>query len=143
MPKDFSNWMGMNSASDPSSPTGIKGTEFQDWANLVGPSDYLKASMGDPNAIAKVAGSSGNQGSNTGVAPPTNWGEFAQQAVAPIQQKFTNISNAASQLGQGNTFGAYSALKGRSTPTALTKPTLNPTQETTTEASFGGFDFSR
>jgi hypothetical protein len=90
----------------------------------------MKAASGDPSAVG-------------GVAPPSNWTEFAQQAVAPIQQKFTNVSNAASQLGQGNTFGAYSALKGRSTPTALTKPTLNPMQETTTEEPSGGFNFSR
>jgi hypothetical protein len=130
MPKDFGNWIGMNTASDPSSPTGVKGTEFQDWSNLVGPSDLMKAASGDPTGVA-------------GVAPPSNWTEFAQQAIAPIQQKFNNVSNAASQIGQGNTFGAYSALKGRSTPTALTKPTLNQTQETTTEAPSGGFDFSR
>lgn len=130
MPKDFGNWIGMNSAADPSSPSGVKGTEFQDWSNLTGPSDLLKAAYG-----AQATGSA--------VPPPSNWTEFAQQAVAPLEQKFNNISNAATQLGQGNTFGAYSALKGRSTPTALTKPTLNPMQETTTEEPSGGFNFSR
>lgn len=130
MPKDFGNWIGMNTASDPSSPSGVKGTEFQDWSNLTGPSDLLKASYGVP-------------ASEGGVAPPTNWTEFAQQAIAPVQQKFTNISNAASQLGQGNTFNAYSALKGRSTPTASTKPTLNATPESGNEAPSGAFDFSR
>lgn len=128
MPKDFGNWIGMNTAADPSSPSGVKGTEFQDWSNLTGPSDLMKAAYGDPTA--------------GGVAPPTNWTELAQQAVAPIQQKFTNISNAASQIGQGNTFGAYNALKGRSTPTALTKPTVTPNQETN-ESGGGPFDFSR
>jgi hypothetical protein len=130
MPRDFGNWIGMNTAVDPASPSGIKGTEFQDWANLTGPSDMLKAAYGVP-------------ATGTAIPPPSNWTEFAQQAVAPTQQKFTNISNAASQLGEGNTFGAYSALKGRSTPTALTKPTLNQTQETKTESPFSGFDFSR
>jgi len=130
MPRDFGNWIGMNTASDPSSPSGIRGTEFQDWSNLVGPSDLLKASYG-----AQATGSA--------VPPPTNWTEFAQQAVAPIEQKFNNISNAATQLGQGNTFGAYSALKGKSTPTALTKPTLNQTQESGNEAPSSAFDFSR
>jgi hypothetical protein len=130
MPRDFGNWIGMNTATDPASPTGVKGTEFQDWSNLTGPSDMLKAAYGVP-------------ATGTAIPPPNNWTEFAQQAVAPIQQKFTNISNAASQLGEGNTFGAYSALKGKSTPTALTKPTLNQAQETTTEPPFSGFDFSR
>lgn len=137
MPKDFGNWIGMNSVADPSSPSGIRGTEFQDWANLVGPSDLMKASMGDPNAITKVAG--GGADTSGGVAPPTNWGEFAQQAVAPIQQKFSNLSNAAGQLAQGNTFNAYSAYKGRQVPTATTKPVTTPEPQ----VSSGDFDFSR
>lgn len=120
MPKNFQNWIGMNSAADPSSASGIPGTEFQDWSNLNGPSDYMKMASGAE-----------------GVAPPANWSEYAQQAVAPIQQKFNNLSTAASQLSQGNTFNAYQAYKGKSTPTALTKP------DVTNESTNGGYDFSR
>lgn len=128
MPQNFQNWMAIDKFSDPSSPSGIPGTEFQDWSNLVGPSDYLKKAAG-------VAGSAGAP-----VAPPQNWADLAQQAIAPVQQKFNNLSDAASQLGQGNTFNAYQAYKGRALPTA------NPMQTDTNqpvEQETSGFNFSR
>ena len=50
------------------------------------------------------------------VAPPQSLGEMAtqqfNQAVAPIQQKFTNISNAATQFGQGNFAQGVNAYRG-------------------------------
>jgi len=128
MPQNFQNWMGIDKLSDPSSPSGIPGTEFQDWSNLVGPSDFLK----------KAVGATGS--ASAPVAPPQNWADLAQQAIAPVQQKFNNLSDAASQLGQGNTFNAYQAYKGRPLPTA------NPMQPQTTqpvEQEASGFNFSR
>lgn len=125
MPKNFQNWMGIDKAVDPSSASGIPGTEFQDWSNLTGPSDILKASFGMQKQGAAP------------VAPPQNWGQAMDQAIAPFQQKFENVSNAMGQLGQGNTFGAYAAMKGQ-------KPMVGPQpqeQQATTEDS--GFNFSR
>lgn len=128
MPRNFQNWMALDAPQSPSSPSGVPGTEFQDWANIVGPSDILKKSIGVPSSAGAP------------VAPPENWADFAQQAIAPVQQKFNNISDAASQLGQGNTFNAYQAYKGKTLPTA------NPMQPQTTqpvEQEASGFNFSR
>lgn len=128
MPQNFQNWMGLDAApQNPSSPSGIPGTEFQDWSNLTGPSDIFKQAMG----VQRPGASS----PNAPVVPPQNWGEAFSQAIAPFQQKFENISNAASQLGQGNTFNAYSALKGQK-PVAATEQKNPSTEE-------GGFNFSR
>lgn len=128
MPQNFQNWMGLDKPADPSSASGIPGTEFQDWSNLTGPSDFLK----------KAVGATGSAGAP--VAPPQNWADLAQQAIAPVQQKFNNLSDAASQLGQGNTFNAYQAYKGRALPTA------NPMQAETTqpvEQETSVYNFSR
>ena len=124
MPQNFQNWIGLDKAADPSSASGIPGTEFQDWSNLTGPSDLLKASFG----VQKQAAAP--------VAPPQNWGQAMDQAIAPFQQKFENVSNAVGQLGQGNTFGAYSAMKGQK-PMVVSQP---QSQETTEDS---GFNFSR
>lgn len=125
MPQNFQNWMGIDSAPQAlSSPNGMPGTEFQDWSNLTGPSDLIKRSTGIPSS------------SSAGVVPPQNWGQTIDQAIAPFQQKFENVSNAVSQLGQGNTFGAYAAYKGQ-------KPTVGPQPQTVEPSNNGGFDFSR
>lgn len=122
MPQNFQNWMALDTPQNPSSPSGIPGTEFQDWSNMTGPSDFLKKAVSAPTAGA--------------VAPPQDWAEFAQQAIAPVQQKFNNLSTAASQLGEGNTFNAYRAYKGGALP-AVNQPEPAVQQET------GGFNFSR
>jgi len=125
MPRNFQNWMGMDVAAAPSSASGMPGTEFQDWANLTGPSDVVKASLAVPKqGVAPVA-------------PPQDWNQAMNQAIAPFQQKFENVSNAMGQLGQGNTFDAYAAMKGQ-------KPMVGPqpaAQQATQEDS--GFNFSR
>jgi hypothetical protein len=126
MPQNFRNWMALDKVSDPSSPSGIPGTEFQDWSNLTGPSDLIKAGM-----------------TGQGVAPPQNWTKLAQQAVAPIQNKFNNISNAATQLGQGNTFNAYNSLKGRPLTNTQNPAQVSLQQTTPDNSAAGGFDFSR
>ena len=125
MPRNFQNWMGIDKAVDPASASGIPGTEFQDWSNLTGPSDILKASFG----VAKPGAAA--------VVPPQNWGQAMDQAIAPFQQKFENVSNAMGQLGQGNTFGAYAAMKGQA---PMVGPQPQEEQATTQDS---GFNFSR
>ena len=66
----------------------------------------------------------GMGGGGEGVAPPQTMSEFAQQAIAPVQQKFQNLSNAATQLGQGNAMNAYNAAQGKYQPP--TTPTVKP-----------------
>ena len=44
-----------------------------------------------------------------GVPPPESMSDVFKQAIAPAMQKYTNISNAATQLGQGNVIQAYNA----------------------------------
>lgn len=126
MPQNFQNWMALDVPQSPSSPSGIPGTEFQDWSALAGPSDYLKRAAGIPSG-----------GSAAPVAPPQNWADMAQQAIAPVQQKLTNIANTATQLGEGNTFNAYQAYKGRPMPNQV------QTQETPVQQEPVGFNFSR
>lgn len=139
MPQNFQNWQSMGASAapqNPSSQSGMPGTEFEDWSNLTGPSDILKQAFG-------VQKPSGFNNSAAPVPPPQNWGEAMDKAVAPFQQKFENVSNAMGQLGQGNTFNAYSAYQGQ-------KPAVGPQPQTglpqvgqPQEAANGGYDFSR
>jgi hypothetical protein len=139
MPQNFQNWqsLGFDAAPQaPSSPSGIPGTEFQDWSNLTGPSDILKQAMG-------VQKPSGFNNSAAPVPPPQNWGQAMDAAIAPFQQKIDNFSNAAGQLGQGNTFGAYAAYKGQKPAVGPQPQAGQPQAEQPQEANSGGFDFSR
>jgi len=140
MPQNFQNWqsLGISDApQSPSSPSGIPGTEFQDWSNLTGPSDLLKQAF-------KVQKPSGANNSADPVAPPKDWGDAMNVAIAPFKQKFQNISNAAGQLGQGNTYNAYAALKGQTpaVPAAPAAPALAGQQPQATGES-SGFNFER
>lgn len=74
---------------------------------------------------------------DTGVAPPTTFGElFEQKAIAPAQKALGNlqntasiISNTASQISQGNAVGAYNASKGMKPATPTQAPTtVQPAQ---------------
>lgn len=60
--------------------------------------------------------------------PPQSFGEMASQqmsqAVAPVQQKFTNASNAASQFGQGNFVQGINAYRGYSVPQPQPQPSI-------------------
>jgi hypothetical protein len=133
MPQNFQNWqsLGFDAApQSPTSPSGIPGTEFQDWANLSGPSDILKKMSG-------IQKPSGWNNSAAPVAPPQNWGQAMDQAIAPFQQKIENVTNAFGQLGQGDTFGAYASLKGQ-------KPMVGPQpQQPQAAQEDSGFNFSR
>lgn len=131
MPQNFQNWQALSFGAAPQSPTsqsGILGTEFEDWANQTGPSDLLKQAFG----IQRPAGAN----NSAPVAPPQNWGEAMDQAVAPFKQKFENVSNAMGQLGQGNTFGAYSSIQGQ-------KPMVGPQPQPQQTTEDSGFNFSR
>ena len=58
--------------------------------------------------------------------------DFAQQAIAPVQNTYQNFSNTATQLGQGNPMNAYNAAQGRyPAPTAPTLPTVKPPSSVT------------
>lgn len=63
-----------------------------------------------------AAGGATPEQSSAPVAPPQSFGEMAtqqfNQAIAPVQQKFTNISNAATQFGQGNFTQGVNAYRG-------------------------------
>lgn len=139
MPQNFQNWQALSFGAAPQSPSsqsGIPGTEFEDWANLTGPSDILKQAFG-------VQKSGGSSNSASAVPPPQNWSEAFDAAVKPYQQKFENVSNAMGQLGQGNTYGAYSAMQGQK---PMVGPQSQPQQympQPQEQAEDSGFNFQR
>lgn len=75
-------------------------------------------------------------GGAEGVPPPQSMGEVAQQAIAPVQQKFNNLSNAATQLGQGNVVNAFNASQGKYPAPAQTLPNLKPPTPATSSHSY-------
>jgi hypothetical protein len=66
--------------------------------------------------------SSGSSTAGTGVAPPqpmNSWSDVASAVAQPYVDKYNslvngvnNLSNAASQIGQGNALGAVNAARG-------------------------------
>lgn len=50
-----------------------------------------------------------------GAKPPESIGDYAQQAIQPIQNKLSSIQNAATSLSQGNIGQAYKGYKGQQT----------------------------
>ena len=120
MPQNFQNWqsMGIDAApQSPSSPSGIPGTEFQDWSNLTGPSDLLKQAVG----IQKPSGFNNSAGA---VPPPqqpviTSFDDAMKQAIAPVANKITNIGNRFDQAAQGNIFNAVTGQKPTVQPTVV------------------------
>lgn len=77
------------------------------------------AGAGGAEALGAGADAMGAQAAGA-VPPPQTFGEMAtqqvNQAIAPIQQKFTNVSNAASQFGQGNFAQGVNAYRGYTSP---------------------------
>jgi hypothetical protein len=69
------------------------------------------------------------------VAPPQSFGEMAtqqfNQAIAPIQKKATNISNAFDQASQGNGVAAVNAYRGFSPTQPTTQPNTQPYSQPT------------
>jgi len=65
-----------------------------------------------------------------GVAPPATFAEMGQQAIKGVSDKIsavgTNLSNAASQFGQGNVLQGARAMSG-AVPPGAPKPPAAPT----------------
>jgi len=113
----------------PFNPTQfINPGQFGSWENYAGFKDTDQM-MSLKDKYLQMQGAGGIEGSSP---PPETIGDFAKQAVAPIQQKFENLSNAATQLGQGNAMNAYNATQGKyPAPTAPTLPTVKPPSSVT------------
>lgn len=113
----------------PFNPTQfINPGQFGSWENYAGFKDTDQM-MSLKDKYLQMQGAGGIEGSSP---PPETIGDFAKQAVAPIQQKFENLSNAATQLGQGNVMNAYNATQGKyPAPTAPTLPTVKPPSSVT------------
>lgn len=103
----FQQWYSMDAAPGAlQSQSGIPGTEFENWENLTGPSDFVKKAV-------------------VPVAPPQTTGEYVQQAIAPTMQKMQNIQNAGSQIVQGDFMGTVNALKARQTGVKTVQPSID------------------
>jgi hypothetical protein len=120
MPQNFQNWQSMGIDAAPqtaSSPSGIPGTEFQDWSNLTGPSDLIKQSIG-------MQKPSGFNNSASAVPPPQQsvpmtFDEAMNKAIAPATNKLNNITNRFDQAAQGNIFNAVTGQKPTAQPTTV------------------------
>lgn len=97
---------------------------FSDWAGYAG--------------FDRKSGTMAPASADTGVPPPETFGELYDQkivkpfnsAVQNVQTFGTNMSNAATQLGQGNGMGAVNAARGvnpaqanQSAPQVVQQPT--------------------
>jgi hypothetical protein len=114
MPFDFNQFVNTSQFSDPAAYAGFNGQM----------SSVEEAAQ--KAALATMLG-------GAGVPPPQSIGEYASQAIAPVQKQFTNMTNAVDQFGQGNFTQGVNALKGKqgvqqispgqpTTPVVQTKP---------------------
>jgi hypothetical protein len=103
----FQQWYSMDDAPGAlQSQSGIPGTEFENWENLTGPSDFVKKAVSP-------------------IAPPQTVSEYMKQAVAPTMQKVENIQNAGNQIVQGNFMGTVNALKARQSGVQAAQPAID------------------
>lgn len=98
MPFDFNQFVNTSQFSDPANYAGFNGQ------------------MKSVEEVAQQAALASLVGGAVGVAPPQSVGEYASQAIAPVQQKFANASNAVGQFAQGNFTQGVNALKGTQAP---------------------------
>jgi len=108
MPFDFNQFVNTSQFSDPAGYSGFNG--------------QMKSveEVGQQAALASMMG-------GAGVAPPQSIGEYASQAIAPVQKKFEAAGNAVGQLGQGNFTQALNSYRGvqgaqQTQPVVQTKP---------------------
>jgi hypothetical protein len=101
--------------------------QFGSWENYAGfkDTDQMKS-------LKEIMAGQASAGGEGVPPPPQTMSDFAQQAIAPVQNTYQNFSNAATQLGQGNPMNAYNAAQGRyPAPTAPTLPTVKPPSSVT------------
>ena len=107
MPFDPSKFVNPGQFGDYSSYSGMGGDNQQ--------MKSVKQIAAEAVGIPAAGGATPDQ-TSAPVAPPQSFSEMAtqqfNQAVAPVQQKFTNISNAATQFGQGNFAQGVNAYRG-------------------------------
>lgn len=111
MPFDASKFVNPGQFADYSSYSGMGGDQQMKSLKQV-----AAEALGAPSA----GGSDPDQAQTQGIIPPSSMsGIISQQfdkAIAPIQQKASNISNAWDQASQGNGVAAYNAYRGVAQP---------------------------
>jgi hypothetical protein len=119
MPFDPNKFINPGQFSDYSSYSGMGGDNQQ--------MKSLKQVAAEAVGVPAAGGPTPDQVSAP-VAPPQTIGEMAtqqfNQAVAPVQQKFTNVSNAATQFGQGNFAQGVNAYRGYAPATPQPQPSV-------------------
>ena len=120
MPFDPNKFINPGQFADYSSYSGMGGDQQM---------KSVKQVMAEAVGVPAAGGETPPQVSGP-VAPPQSFGEMAtqlfNQAVAPIQQKATNISNAWDQASQGNGMAAVNAYRGFSPAQPSVQPYKQP-----------------
>lgn len=102
MPFDFASFVNPNQFSDAASLAGF---------------DPNKPMRGISETISETLGLPPRDPSGGVVPPDQSFGDVmsgvAKQAIAPYQQKFDKLTNAAGQLGEGNFGNAANVMMGK------------------------------
>jgi len=125
MPFDANKFVNAGQFGDYSSYSGMGGDQQMKSVKEVAAQAALASLTGGASGGASIGGAP-----SAAVAPPQSFGEMAtqqfNQAIAPIQQKATNISNAFDQASQGNGVAAVNAYRGFSPTQPNTQPYSQP-----------------
>lgn len=120
MPFDPNKFINPGQFGDYSSYSGMGGDQQM---------KSVKQVLAEAAGVPAAGGQTSPQASIPAV-PPQSFGEMAtqqfNQAVAPMQQKATNISNAFDQASQGNGVAAVNAYRGFSPAQPPTQPNTQP-----------------
>lgn len=120
MPFDPNKFINPGQFGDYSSYSGMGGDQQM---------KSVKQVLAEAAGVPAAGGQTPPQASIPAV-PPQSFGEMAtqqfNQAVAPMQQKATNISNAFDQASQGNGVAAVNAYRGFSPAQPPTQPNTQP-----------------
>lgn len=109
----------------------VNPNQFSDAASIAGfdkPMKGVREAMSEAALAGATGGASEGLGAGGGVAPPDqSFGDammdYGKKAIAPYAQKFDQLSNAASQAGQGNFGNAFNAAAGRKVQQPQQAPT--------------------
>lgn len=95
--------------------------DYSSYSGMGGDNQQMKSLKQVAAESAGVPAAGGPMPNQAPVMPPQTFGEMAtqqfNQAVAPVQQRFTNVSNAATKFGQGNFTQGVNAYRGYATST--------------------------